>query len=182
MDAIPQFEVHTISTHAPKNTETFPRKNYGTLKWNSVHLSLRPPLAFSFNELFSVKFQQPIYFIIKFGKGKKGNCCLINYFQLLFLIKCMVSLLCKGGCVATMLFYHCRHTHWVWFYLLHPRIYKKHDAEQQSKAKFGKEKYRKALLQWIPHKDICCGIGDPVFAISGVCASQIFLKATCSHR
>lgn len=38
-------------------------------------------------------------------KKKKGrwNCHLINYFQLLFLIKCMVSLLCEGGCVATVL-------------------------------------------------------------------------------
>lgn len=39
------------------------------------------------------------------ARVKKGgwNCHLINYFQLLFLIKCMVSLLCNGGCVATAL-------------------------------------------------------------------------------
>lgn len=88
-----------------------------------------------------MKFQQPIYSIISFGKGKKKrNCHLINYFQLLFLIKCMVSLLCEGGCVATMLFYQRRHTQWAQFWLSHPRIYKKHDAEQQNKGKFGKGK------------------------------------------
>lgn len=36
-------------------------------------------------------------------KNGGWNCHLINYFQLLFLIKCMVSLLCEGGCVATVL-------------------------------------------------------------------------------
>lgn len=40
-------------------------------KVTSDHLSLWPPLDFNFNELFSVKFQQPIYSIINFGKGKK---------------------------------------------------------------------------------------------------------------
>lgn len=35
--------------------------------------------------------------------GGGWNCHLINYFQLLFLIKCMVSLLCEGGCAATVL-------------------------------------------------------------------------------
>lgn len=65
-------------------------------------------LLLLFVELFSVKFLQPVYSIMNCGKGKKKkkNCCLINYFQLLFLIKCMVSLLCECGCVETMLFYH----------------------------------------------------------------------------
>lgn len=88
-----------------------------------------------------MKFQQPIYSIKNFGKGKKKrNCHLINYFQLLFLIKCMVSLLCEDGCVTTMLFYECRHSRWAQFWLSHPRINKKHDAEQQNKGKFGKGK------------------------------------------
>lgn len=64
-----------------------------------------PVVTFNFYQLFSSEVEQPVFFIKNFGKGKKGgwNCRLINYFQLLFLIKCMVSLLCKGGCVATVL-------------------------------------------------------------------------------
>lgn len=97
------------------------------------------PLILILNELFSIKFLQPFYFIINSGKGKKVNCCLINYFQLLFLIKCMASLLCEGGCRDSAVLP--AETHSLSLTLSHPRIFKKHDAENHNKGKLGKNLY-----------------------------------------
>ncbi len=73
------IEPSTISIHAPKEHQNISKQDRRTLKWNSDHLSLWPPLAFNFNELFSVKFQQPIYSIINFGKGKKRELIISSF-------------------------------------------------------------------------------------------------------
>ena len=113
----------------------------------------KPPFTFVLQWIFDNKiFLQTFFSITSCGKGRKRvDSLLINYFQLLFLIKCMVSLVCEGGCATTTLFYQCKDCSWTQHWLLHPHIHRKHDDEQYNKEKFREKKYWETLFS-------CCKI------------------------